>query len=124
MTYRADGGGLDWSRFLQEAGQATQGVNRMPHVFSGYGNLPSMSQQDIMALFYPTSRPAEQPTDTGKGKPDPSGGVKNLQALVGLPEWIGQTHSWITEDEMQRMMRMQPLFGGAYLGVDGGNGGQ
>ena len=45
----------DWAGYRAQARDATEGMNQMPFMFSGYNQMNGMDVTDIMKLFYPNS---------------------------------------------------------------------
>tara|TARA_R110000868_G_scaffold401128_1_gene676441 strand:- start:389 stop:1174 length:786 start_codon:yes stop_codon:yes gene_type:complete len=86
------------AEWMQAGRQASEGINRMPGVFSDYGALSSMPGNLAHQMFYPKGTDLFKPTSDEKSATDPADGenYSNLAAMFGQ----------LSEPEKQSLLAM------------------
>lgn len=74
----------DWSGYRQQARDATQGMQQMPYVFSGYDQINGQNVSDIMKMFHPGWSPSG-PATTDKTAERPG----DDQGATWATQWMG-----------------------------------
>lgn len=87
-----------WADYRARARAGTQGVNRMPGVFSNYAQVPQMNPMDVLRMLFPTApdnapiglnggAPFTRPAPPAAPTPDPDAQTKgSLFGLLGMPQ--------------------------------------
>ena len=86
------------AEWMQAGRSASEGINRMPGVFSDYGSLASMPGNLAHQMFYPKGTDLFKPTSDEKSATDPADGenYSNLAAMFGQ----------LSEPEKQSLLAM------------------
>lgn len=100
-----------WADYRARARAGTQGVNRMPGVFSNYAQVPQMNPMDVLRMLFPTA-PDSAPIGLNGGVPftrpvpptvAPASDAQSKGSLFGL---LGMPQAPAADPVRQALMKM------------------